>query len=142
MKIMICFLLVVLANAQVWAATLPDKDAAKMLAANVMSTVAKGNTAEAMLMMKPYMIIPDAEFAVLKDQLASQAPMINKRFGRSIGSELIKIDEVGNSLMSVLYIQKIEKRIMRWVFCFYRPRDRWILDTFTTDDNIKRLFCR
>ena len=142
MKIMICFLLVVSANSQVWAATLPDKDAAKELAARVMDMVGKGKTAEALLKMKPYMIIPDAEFEVMRDQLASQAPMIDKRFGRSIGSEFIKIHEVGKSLMSVLYIQKFEKHIMRWVFYFYRPKNGWILNTFSTDDNIKQLFCR
>jgi len=136
------FLLIVLTGPSVQAKTLPDGNAAQAFSAKVMHTVGQGKITEALLMMKPYMIIPEAEFDVMKDQLATQAPMIKKRFGKSIGSEFIKVDKVGKSLMRVLYIQKFEKHIMRWVFYFYRPGEGWILNTFTTDDSIKQLFCK
>ncbi len=145
MKTTICFfsfLLVVLVISPVRANTLVNKNAVKEFAARVMDTVGQGKTTEALMMMKPYMIIPDAEFDVMKDQLATQAPVITKKFGKSIGSEFIKITEVGKSLMRVVYIQKFEKSIIRWGFYFYRPKDRWTLNSFRTDTDLNQLFCQ
>jgi len=119
---------------------LPSKEAAKALAKSVMDKVEKGKSAEGIDLVKSYLIIPEAEFNVMKNQLALQAPMIEKRFGKTVGVELVGIEEIGNSLLKVLYIQKFEKHLMRWKFYFYKPNDGWVLNTFNTDDKIQYMF--
>ena len=120
--------------------TLPSKEAAKELAKSVMDMVVKGKSAEGLDLVKPYLIIPEAEFDVMKNQLAMQTPVIEQRFGKTIGVELADVEEVGKSLMKVMYIQKFEKHLMRWKFYFYKPKDGWILNTFNTDDKIQLMF--
>jgi hypothetical protein len=121
---------------------LADKQAAKQLAASVMNTLATGKTAEALDLVKPYLIIPVTEFEAMKDKLAMQAPVIEQRFGKTIGVELVAVEEVGESLMLVMYIQKFEKHVMRWKFYFYQPEDGWVLNTFNTNDKIQMMFSR
>ena len=120
--------------------TLSSKDEAKELARTIMSKVETGNTSEALDLMKPYLIIPLSEFDVMKNQLSLQAPIIEQRFGATLGVELADVQEVGESLMSVMYIQKFEKHLMRWRFYFYKPKEGWVLNTFKTDDSIQLMF--
>ena len=119
---------------------LSSKDKAKELVRTIMSKVETGNTSEALDLMKPYLIIPLSEFDVMKNQLSLQAPMIEQRFGATLGVELADVQEVGESLMRVMYIQKFEKHLMRWRFYFYKPKEGWVLNTFKTDDSIQLMF--
>ena len=120
--------------------TLKDKEAAKKLVESVMRHVAKGETEKGLLLTKPYLIIPDHEFEGVLNSLRMQAPMIKQRFGSTLGVELSAVEEVGESLMLVIYLQKFEKHLMRWKFYFYRPNDGWVLNTFNTDDKIQMMF--
>ncbi|MFV1983841.1 MAG: hypothetical protein ACC657_09920 [Thiohalomonadales bacterium] len=123
-----------------FSATLPTKEAAKELAKSVMIKVGQGKTQEGLDLVKPYLIIPVAEFNVMKNQFAMQAPMIEQRFGKSIGIEFAEIEEVGKSLMMVIYLQKFEKHVMRWKFYFYKPKNNWVLNTFNFDDKLQMMF--
>lgn len=130
------FLVCALANA----GSFPSKEAAKNFPESVMKLIASGHTSEGLDLLKPYIQTPESEFEVMKEQLSLQAPAIEKRFGKSIGYELADIEEIGNSLMLVMYIQKYEKHIMRWKFYFYKPTNEWLLNTFNTDDKIQFMF--
>lgn len=119
---------------------LQDKDAAKQLAKSVMEQVAKGQIESGIKILKPYLIIPEHEFEGMLSTFRMQAPAMEQRFGKTIGTEFIKIEETGDSLMLIMYIQKFEKHLMRWKFYFYKPQDGWVLNTFNTDDNIQMMF--
>lgn len=120
--------------------TLKDKEAAKDLAQSIMKLVGKGDVENGLKLAKPYLIIPDHEFESVLDSLRMQLPVIEQRFGKTVGMEFSQIQEVGDSLMLVMYIQKFEKHMMRWKFYFYKPRDGWVLNTFNTDDKIQLMF--
>ena len=107
-------------SASTFADTLKDKGAAKNLAESVMALVAEGKVAEGILLTKPYLIIPEHEFEGMLDSLKMQAPMMEQRFGKTIGIEFSAIEEVGESLMLVMYIQKFEKhdKIINILFLF------------------------
>lgn len=122
------------------AAVLKDKDAAKELAKSVMEHIAKGDTEGGIKLTKPYLIIPEHEFEGMLNTLRMQAPAIEQRFGKTVGSEFVATEEIGESLMLVLYIQKFEKHLMRWKFYFYKPKNGWVLNTFNTDDKIQLMF--
>lgn len=134
------FVLLFLLSFSVRGDALDSTMSAKALAEAVMDLVAAGKTPEGLELMKPYLIIPESEFEVMKEQLKLQMPMIQSRFGNTVSVELIKAEEVGESLYLVIYIQKFEKHMMRWMFYFYKPRDKWILNTFNTDDKIQNMF--
>jgi hypothetical protein len=120
--------------------TLKDKDEAKELAHSVMVLIGKGKTVEGLTLTKPYLIIPSHEFEGVLSSLKMQQPIMDQRFGKTIGMELSHIKEVGDSLMLISYIQKFEKHVMSWRFYFYKPNNRWVLNTFRTDDNIALMF--
>ena len=119
---------------------LKTKDDVKTFAADVMAIVAQGKTAEGLTKFKPYIIVPESEFNVSLEQMKLQQPMIDQRFGKTVGVELIDIEEQGESLMLIVYIQKFEKHVMRWKMYFYKPKDKWILNTYSTDDKLQFMF--
>jgi len=119
---------------------LRDKDAVKQLVAKVMKSIGEGKTEEGLRFTKPYLIIPTSEFNVVLEKLKLQAPVIEQRFGKTIGVEKYKVEEAGESLMLVMYLQKYEKHLMRWKFYFYKTKEGWVLNTFDTDDNIRLMF--
>lgn len=131
-----------LASTNVSAAKLPNIDKAKKLASDVMALVAKGKTDKGLELTKPYLIIPESEFNVMVEQLKMQQPMIDQRFGQTIGVELINEELVGESFLKITYAQKFEKHAMRWLFYFYKSSGGWVLNTFNTDDKIQLLFSK
>jgi len=122
------------------ASTLESKDAAKKLTDQVMVKVAAGDIEGGILLMKPYLIIPESEFNVMMEQTKLQLPAIQGRFGKVLGAEFIKEKTAGKSLLKIVQIQKFEKHIMRWNFIFYSPDGKWVLNTFNFDDNIRSMF--
>ena len=122
------------------AGELKDKDAAKQLAQTVMGYVEKGDMENGIKQMKPYLIIPDHEFEGMLNSFRMQAPVIEQRFGKTLGTEFVTAEETGDSLMLIMYIQKFEKHLMRWKFYFYKPQNGWVLNTFNTDDQIQQMF--
>jgi len=139
MRLVLFFLAVMFCNLS-YADTLKDKESALNLAKNVMELVGTGEVEAGVKLIKPYLIIPDHEFEGVLESLRLQMPAIEKRFGKTVGMEFSQVQEVGESLMLVMYIQKFEKHVMRWKFYFYKPEDTWVLNTFNTDDKIQLMF--
>jgi len=122
------------------AASLEFKDAAKTLTDQVMAKVASGDIEGGLLLMKPYLVIPESEFNVMLEQTKLQLPVMQARFGKVVSAEFIQEKTVGKSLLQIVQIQKFEKHIMRWNFIFYSPNGKWVLNTFNFDDNIRSMF--
>ena len=139
---LLIFISILLTSLTTLADTLKDKDAAKALAKSVMDQVEKKQPVKALGLMKPYLVIPSSEFEVMTEQMKLQMPLIEQRFGQTLGVEFVGTEEVGESLMLVTYIQKFEKHVMRWKFYFYKPSKEWVLNTFFTDDKIQTIFAK
>lgn len=130
----------ILLSTMVNADTLSSKEKAKELAESVMTEIGKGNIESGIKLTKPYLIIPEHEYLALIDQMKMQQPLIEQRYGKTISVEVAEIEEVGESLMLVMYLQKFDKHVLRWKFYFYKPREEWLLNTFSFDDKIKMMF--
>jgi uncharacterized membrane protein len=126
--------------AGVQAATLDSKEAARKLTDQVMTMVASGDIEGGLILMKPYLIVPESEFNVMLEQAKLQLPIIQGRFGKTVGIEFIDEKMSGKSLLQIIQIQKFEKHAMRWRFTFYNPKGKWVLNTFNFDDKINLLF--
>lgn len=133
-------LLILLITSAVNAATLESKDAARKLTDQVMTKVGSEDIQSALLLMKPFLIVPDSEFNVMLEQSKLQLPTIQGRFGKSIGFEFISEKQAGKSLFKIVQIQKFEKHAMVWTFIFYNPNGKWVLNTFNFNDNFNSLF--
>ena len=81
-------------------------------------------------MMKPYVVIPPAEFDAMVGQAALQLPAIKQRFGKSTGKEFISERKVGDSVAELLYPHKFELSAMRWTFYLYKGEEGWAINTF------------
>jgi hypothetical protein len=109
-------ILLLLIAPRCFAETFPSSAAAKDFTDKVMVKVAAGDIDGGLKMMKPYTIVPAPEFDSMVGQTALQLPIITARFGKGIGSEFIKQDKAGESLVRLFYVAKHERHAMRWFF--------------------------
>lgn len=114
--------------------------AAKEFTNNVMTKVSTGDIQGGLKMIKPYSVIPSAEFDAMVGQSALQLPVITQRFGGPLGQEFISEAKVGDSLVKLIYLQKYERHAMRWNFYLYKGGSGWVINTFNFDDRIHELF--
>ena len=63
--------------------------------------------------------------------------MIKPRFGEFIGYEFINSEKIGKSIIRHDCIVKCQNHIIRWEFFYYKPEDKWFLNTFKWDDRIQ-----
>ncbi len=137
---LIVFVLLALPCSTAVADTLNSPVEARKLTDQVMTKVGAGETEDGVRLTKPFLIIPVSEFDVMLEQLKLQMPAISHRFGKSIGSEFIREDRVGEHLLRIVHLHRFEKHAMRWRFYFYQGNAGWVLNTFKTDDDLPQLF--
>lgn len=135
-----CIALMCLLCSGAMAETLQDASSARTLTDQVMQKVGKGDMVGGVESIRPYLIVPPAEFEVILEQLKLQLPVQAQRFGKSIGVEYIRTDKVGDNLLRIVQLHRFEKHAMRWNFYFYRGNEGWVLNTFTASDDIHNLF--
>ena len=115
-------------------------DEARELADRAMSFVREEKFAEAYAVLKPYWPLPGVEIDNMANQTHTQWPMVKQRFGASLGTERIAERQAGESLVQIVYLHKFERHALRWVFLFYKPVDRWMINSVAYDDSIASLF--
>jgi len=119
---------------------LADVTAARSLTTAVMAKVAVGEMEAGLRLMQPYIVISDAEFETALGQAQKQVPVMTQRFGRTVGAEFLREEQVGQRLLRITQAQLFEQHATRWTFYFYRTPKGWILNTFQYDDNIRSFF--
>ncbi|MDQ8020918.1 MAG: hypothetical protein REI94_03710 [Moraxellaceae bacterium] len=90
--------------------------------------------------LKPYWPVPGVEVDNLANQTNTQWPMLKGRFGQSLRSEFVKECKAGESLARFVYLQKFQNHALRWVFTIYKPKDKWVFNSVSFDDNVGVLF--
>ncbi len=90
--------------------------------------------------LKPYWPMPGVELDNLANTTNTQWPLVKQRFGVSIGTEFIQEETAGDSLARFIYLQKFENHAIRWIFRLYKPRDKWVINGVSFDDQIENLF--
>lgn len=81
-----------------------------------------------------------SEIQSLESSTIKQLDSVKGRYGKILGYELIKEEKIKESFLKYTYIMKYEKHIIRWKFIFYKPEDKWLLNSFNFDDSINELF--
>ena len=99
---------------------LPDATAAVALSDRIMKAVANGQARVALDMVKPHTSAPDAQFDAMVEQIRQQKPVVDSRFGESLGYELLRNDTIGDSLTRPVFLHRLERGGMVWLFTWYR----------------------
>ena len=140
MRYILSILLVILSASTQAAESLSSKAATQALAKEVMESVSKDKLKEGLLKLRPYTVVPVAEFDVQMGQMDLQIPAIAQRFGKSLGYDFVEEEQLGESLVQYVYLQKFEKHVMVWRFIFYKPTNEWLLNTWYFNDQVQPLF--
>lgn len=90
--------------------------------------------------LKPYWPLAAVEIDSVANQTTTQWPIVRQRFGTTIGTEFVRQVEGGSSFARFIYLQKFQNHAIRWVFTFYKPKERWIVNGVSFDDQVQLLF--
>lgn len=145
MKPLIQFLLSVvlaLATSVVRADTLPTPEAVRKLADGIMGSVGAGNFDGTVSQLKAFMSLPKPTVEAMATQLSNQYVNVLVQFGPAEGSEFVRRDQIGESLIRLVYLAKYERSAVRWVFLFYKTEKGWVMNDLKLDGNLHTLFER
>lgn len=122
------------------AADLKSEAEAADLGETVIQKVISGDLDGAIAVVKPHVNIPADEYDVVTKKLAESYKSLPSSFGKSTGYALVDTKTIAGTLLHVSFIEKREKRPLRWEFLFYKPATDWRLIGFTFNANVGQLF--
>jgi hypothetical protein len=112
----------------------------KPFSESVMKKISENDLQAAFALMQPYVVIPSAEFQSVALNSKAQRDQYGARYGKSFGFEFISQQNVGESLVSFVYIEKTEKHALPWTFYYYKTPKGWVLNSFNWNDKLVTLF--
>lgn len=119
---------------------LKSKDEVKKLSGEVMQWISDGKVTPALDLLAPHFPVPPNQRMALSNQVSQSRVMLEQRYGKALGYSLAREAEVKDVLLRYEYIEKLERHFTRWVLLFYKPKDRWLFNTISWDDNATDLF--
>ncbi|MDF9440831.1 MAG: hypothetical protein ABS96_20195 [Lysobacteraceae bacterium SCN 69-123] len=140
MKRILLVLLLLVAPAAAGAETLRSEADTLALSRRMMDVAMTQPPGAAFAVLKPYWPMDPAEIDGLASKASLQWQVIEARFGKPLGYELVSTERIGQSFVRYVYLQKFEKHALRWRVSFYRPRDAWITNQFAFDDQFESLY--
>ena len=121
--------------------TLPNEDAAKGLAAKIMTKVIAGDLDAVFKIMTVYSSLGPTEIDRVATQAKVSRDQSKQRYGSSTGYKFIDSKKAGDSMLRIRYIEETEKNaLLLWVFYFNKPKDGWIMNSFSWSEDYKALF--
>ena len=87
-----------------------------------------------------YWPLPKSELENLETQIKSQWVIIEERFGKTTGYELIQKEKIGSSFYRYHYLQKFENHAIYWSITYYKPEDKWVINSIFFKDDLEFLF--
>jgi len=113
---------------------------ARELSDSMMAVAMKQSPDMVFAQLKPYWPMDPAEIDGLASNAKLQWQVIEARFGKPLGYELVSTERIGTSFVRFIYLQKFEKHALRWEFTYYRPKDGWLANSFKFDDQLDWLY--
>jgi len=107
---------------------------------SAMKAVAGGEIGDGFAELRPCWVFSPKDFADYQIKTIQKMTSLTPTYGKVVGWEFVREDAAGESLLRLIYLQKFERHALGWVFIFYKPRDRWLLNEFRWDESIERVF--
>jgi hypothetical protein len=102
--------------------------------------IAAGDSKAAVDYLGPYSVIRGSDLNVLTPQIQTQMLKIEASYGICVGTEFISIEQLGNSLIKIIQLQKFNVYAVRWMLIFYNNGSGWKVVNVSFDDKIPDLF--
>jgi hypothetical protein len=118
---------------------LPGQESVLRQCENILDTFHKEGVSNAFNIIRKLSPLPAAELDKLEEIANQQLASVGPRFGKIIGYEKISVTIKGSSVLECVYITKYENHLLRWRFYFYKPNEKWFLNSFYWDDKIHEL---
>ncbi|WP_206483505.1 hypothetical protein [Thalassotalea sp. G2M2-11] len=122
------------------AASINSQEQTKEICGNAVEKFSKNKVSESFDSLRPFWPLPKAELDNLSYQTKSQLDMVSGRFGRILGSDFIKSQIAGTSFVQHTYAIKFEKHALRFVCLFYKPENKWVVNSVYWDDKTTLFF--
>jgi len=81
----------------------------------------------------------EAENPEAKAKITALLEMQRSKFGKPLGYELVKKEELGTSVVYLFFIVKFENKPVVWEFFYYRPGDDWTLINVNVPQDFRAL---
>lgn len=105
-----------------------------------METLVKGELKKAFNTIKPYITTSEAELQAAAQNSETQRSQLAERYGAPLGYEFIGQKKIGESLIRIIYIEKLEKQAIIWAFYFYKSKSGWVINSFVWDDQVSLIY--
>lgn len=102
----------------------------------VMGALAAVDVPQAFAYMEKIFPLPAEDFNKLKADTAKMLESAEPRFGKIIGYEKVSVTKKSDSIIVSTYILKMEGFALRWRFIFYKPKDKWFINSMRWDDKL------
>ena len=118
------------------AVLLPEEVSITKECDKVMGALAAGDVPQAFAYMEKIFPLPVADLAKLKEDTTRMLESAQPRFGKIVGYELVSVTKKSDSVLVSTYILKMENMALRWRFIFYKPHDKWLINSMHWDDKL------
>jgi hypothetical protein len=105
----------------------------------IMGFVGSGNIKSAFEEMKKYTILPESEMDGAYEGTEKQLDLLENRYGKFIGYELVEEQLISDSLVRFVYLARCKNLPLVWRFMFYQSGGKWTMTSFFWDDQIQNL---
>ncbi|SIR15309.1 hypothetical protein SAMN05421546_0009 [Solilutibacter tolerans] len=139
MRLLLCFVLLIMPVATM-ADGFKSQEEAVALTERAMKLAAEGNIRGGLELIRPYSVVPTAEFDSMIGQAELQRPVMDNRFGKSIGYEFVSKKSASPSLARITYLQKFDRHATVWTFTLYNGSEGWVINSFQFVDAISTAF--
>lgn len=112
----------------------------KELSDSIVGHFLKGQFQQGLEIAKPHWPLPQVEIDGLANQIETQWPVVNQRFGKPAGMEFVKEERLGKSFVRYFYLHKFQNHSIYWRLTFYKPVKAWKVNGILFLDKLDPLF--
>lgn len=134
------FIFTLLFSQVITAAPLKDVAETKTLSNTIMQHFLKEEFDKGLNIAKAYWPLPPVEIDSLANQINTQWSVVQQRFGKPTGIELVSEESIGQSFVRYYFLHKFENHAIYWKFTYYRPNNEWKINGITFQDDLDFLF--
>lgn len=139
MKILTSLTLLFFINVS-FAESLKSFDDTKNIANKMVSHFVKKEFKQGIELAKPHWPLPEVELNGLVNQIQTQWPIVDQRFGQAIGEEFVREERIGSSFVRYYYLHKFQNHSIYWNIAFYKPKDTWVVNGVQFLDSLDILY--
>jgi len=110
------------------------------LADKMVNHFIKKEFTEGMALAKPHWPLPEVELDNLIKKIEMQWPVVDRRFGPSVGQEMVDKQKIGDSFLRYYYLHKFKNHAIYWKITFYKPEKTWVVNGVSFKDNLDILY--